>query len=58
MHKVKMKMIVECELELNPSYYKEGASIEDMIECEKESMNNDPNLYFSIMLDEDGARLN
>jgi hypothetical protein len=49
MHKVKVKMTIECEMELNPEYYDEGSSFQDMVNAEIENMKGDPNFYFDII---------
>jgi hypothetical protein len=55
MHKVKVKMTIECDMELNPEYYDEGSSFQDIANAEIENMKGDPNFYFDMMQDFGGA---
>lgn len=54
MPKVKCKMIIECEMELNPDHYESGSDIDMMIDVEKENIEDDPDLYFDILLNSGG----
>jgi hypothetical protein len=55
MHKVKVKMTIECKMELNPEYYDEGSTFQDMVNIEIENMKGDPNFYFDIMQEDGGV---
>jgi hypothetical protein len=56
MPKVKIKFTVEYEYELQPDYYPEGSSAEEMLQIDIDNMNNDPLMVLDIITSESLAK--
>lgn len=46
--KVRTTMTLTVEYEINPEYYAEGSTVEQMIETDIDSFHDDPTLLFSL----------
>ena len=55
--KVKVRMSIECEMELDPYYYEDVSTIEDMIKVEQDNAQEDPFLYLDFM-ESKGGKIN
>ena len=56
MPKVKVKFIIEYEYELQPEFYPEGLSAEEMLKIDIDNMNNDPLMVLDLAIGDSLAK--